>query len=129
MLEYVTHMTLGILLFKTNDRKKAMSISHTQQKLGEQKKLGDLLNVSEDVKIYTCEDFEGNTEVTVGQYMYLFYASKLKDSSAVLSEPPIDVFDMEIEKPTPGSENYILLSITDDCSVEDKLKQLLCVIE
>ena len=122
-------MTLGILLFKTNDRKKAMSISHTQQKLGEQKKLGDLLNVSEDVKIYTCEDFEGNIEVTVGQYMYLFYASKLKDSSAVLSEPPIDVFDMEIEKPTPGSENYILLSITDDCSVEDKLKQLLCVIE
>ena len=31
--------------------------------------LETLLNNSNDIKIYTCEDFKGNIEITLGDYM------------------------------------------------------------
>ena len=69
--------------------------------------LDELLNTSENIKLYTCQDFKGNIEITIGTNMYLFFASKIKSSSNPDSELPIDVFDMNIEKPTPGSVNYM----------------------
>jgi hypothetical protein len=84
--------------------------------------LGELLNISNDVKIFTCDDFKGNIEITVENSMYLFYARKIKNSTSVLTETPIDVFDMETETPTPGSNNYIRLG---GSSVNEKIHQLL----
>ena len=78
--------------------------------------LGELLKTSENIKLYTCQDFKGNVEITLGTNMYLFFASKIKSSSNAHSELPIDVFDMNIEKPTPGSDNYMRIggSSTDE---------------
>jgi len=102
--------------------------SNTQKNLGDQKNLSDLLSVSDEIKVFTCEDFGGNIEVTVGKYMYLFYASKLQNSAMVLSEPPVDVFDMDIEQPTPGSGNYISVDIASS-SIDARLNQLLNAVK
>lgn len=87
-----------------------------------QQNLGELLNESNDIKIYTCGDFEGNIEITVGKYMYLFYANNIKDSMEVLTETPVDVYDMEIENPTPGSNNYLRV---EGSSISEKTQRLL----
>lgn len=99
-------------------------MSDTQKNVVQQN-LGKLLNESDNIKIYTCEDFKGNIEITVGKYMYLFYAKKIKDSVAVLSEAPVDVYDMEIEKPTPGSNNYLRV---EGSSVDEKTQKLLSML-
>lgn len=77
------------------------------------KNLENLLNASNDVRIYTCDDFKGNVEIYNGKYMYLFYAEKLSESAYMMLESPVDVFDMEIEAPTP-SENYIPIDTSEN---------------
>ena len=89
------------------------------------RQLGELLDASTDIKIYTCEDFGGNIEVTIGKYMYLFYMKTLSNSTDIQSETPVDIFNMDIEQPTPGSENYIQLDIADT-SVNDIINTISC---
>jgi hypothetical protein len=74
---------------------------------------GTLLDTSNDVRIYTCDDFKGNIEIYKGKYMFLFYTKNLIGADEMLLEHPIDVFDMDIENPTP-SENYIPLDSSED---------------
>lgn len=90
-----------------------------------QQNLGKLLNESDDIKFYTCEDFKGNIEITVGKYMYLFYARDIKESGAILSETPVDVYDMDNENPTPGSDNYLHVK---GSSVDEKTQKLLSML-
>lgn len=86
--------------------------------------LGELLNISNDIKVYTCEDFNGNIEITIDKNMYLFYKDKLSGSGDMLSELPVDVFNMDIEAPTPGSNNYISLDVSSDASLNHKVDLL-----
>ena len=86
--------------------------------------LGELLNISNDIKVYTCEDFNGNIEITIDKNMYLFYKDKLSGSGDMLSELPVDVFNMDIEAPTPGSNNYIPLDVSSDASLNHKVDLL-----
>ena len=58
------------------------------------------------------EDFKGNIEITLGDYMYLFYAKQIKNSENILLEKPISIYDMNIESPTPGTANFISLNIS-----------------
>ena len=84
--------------------------------------LGELLKTSENIKLYTCRDFKGNVEITLGTNMYLFFASKIKSSNNAHSELPIDVFDMNIEKPTPGSDNYMRIG---GSSADEKMNNIM----
>ena len=77
------------------------------------KNLENLLSASNDVRIYTCDDFKGNIEIYEGKYMYLFYKQNLVNSAEIMLEYPVDVFDMDIEAPTP-SENYIPIDTSEN---------------
>ena len=87
--------------------------------------LENLLNNSNDIKIYTCEDFKGNIEITIGDYMYLFYAKQIKNSENILLEKPISIYDMNIESPTPGTANFISLNISNHITIEQKTNLLM----
>jgi hypothetical protein len=88
--------------------------------------LETLLDSATNVKIYTCEDFKGNVEITKNGFMHLFYTRKLLTSSNIKGEPPIQSFDMDIESPTPGSDNFIQLDI--NMCLDKKIDHLLSII-
>lgn len=91
--------------------------------------LETLLQTSDNVKIYTCEDFKGNVEIILNEFMYLFYTRKLLVSSNIKNEPPIQMFDMNIESPTPGTNNFIQLDINTNMQIDEKMEQLLSKLQ
>jgi hypothetical protein len=61
----------------------------------------------------------------ISKYIHARTLNKIKDSVAVLSEAPVDVYDMEIEEPTPGSNNYLRV---EGSSVDEKTQKLLSML-
>ena len=90
--------------------------------------LEKLLETSNDVKIYTCEDFKGNIEVTINDLMYLFYSRSLLKSHNPGSQSPVQSFDMNIESKTPGIDNFIRMDLHDKMTAGDKLEILISKI-